>query len=168
MWNGLIKIIEIKHQNKFGEIIWERKNIPNLLHLRGEEFILRSAFTGGKISDVIPENYYIGLDNRSLIVDNQEMSDISGEPSFSGYTRQAIASSGDFTVALENGHYQAISPIMVFTANGGSWGPVSVLFLTDSSDSSGTLISSIVLDTPIILNDGESVTLRFGASLKDC
>lgn len=168
MWHGLIKIIEIKKIDKLGNVVWTQNNIPNLLHLRGEEFILRAAFTGGRVSDVIPENYYIGLDNRGVISESQELSDITGEPSFSGYERQSISSSGDFTVSLDNGHYQAISPVMVFSANGGSWGPVGVLFLCDSSDNSGTLISSVQLQTPIMLNDGESVTLRFGGSLKDC
>lgn len=168
MWNGLMKVLEIQHRDKNGNIVWQQNNIRNVLHLRGEEFLLRAAFTGGKVSNVIPENYYLGLDNRSDVVADNEMSDTSGEPAFSGYERQPVASAGDFTVSLESGHYQAISPIVAFVAVGGAWGPVQNLFLSDQSGSLGTLISTAVLDTPVTVTDGESVTMRIAMTLKDC
>jgi len=168
MWHGIMKVLEIQHRDKNGNVIWEQKGIKNLLHLKGEEFLLRAAFTGGKVSNVIPENYYLGLDNRTTVVEEDEMTNTTGEPGFSGYERQPVASSGDFTVSFENGHYQAISPIVAFGAIVGSWGPVQNLFLSDQSGSLGVLISTAVLDTPVIVNDGESVTMRIAMTLKDC
>lgn len=168
MWNGIMKVLEIKHRDKNGKTLWEQQNIKNLLHLKGEEFLLRAAFTGGKVSNVIPENYYLGLDNRSTVTESDVMSDINGEPAFSGYERQPISSAGDFTVTFENGHYQAISPIVAFIAVGGAWGPVQNLILSDQSGSLGTLISTATLETPVNVNDGESVTMRIAMTLKDC
>ncbi len=168
MWNGIMKIMEIQHRASDGSILWEQKNVRNILHLKGEEFLLRTAFTGGKVSTVIPENYYLGLDNRVSVLAGDEMSDIVNEPTISGYERQPVASSGDFTISVDNGHYQAISPIVAFGATGGSWGPVQVLFLSDKSSSLGTLISSAVLDTAVSVNAGESVTMRLAMTLKDC
>ena len=56
-WNGIMKVLEIKHWRN-NKIIWERKNIRNILHEEGEGFILSAAFSGGKESTVIPDNYY--------------------------------------------------------------------------------------------------------------
>jgi hypothetical protein len=168
MWHGIMKILEIQHQDRYGKILWKQEGVKNLLHLRGEEFLLRAAFTGGRVSNVIPENYYLGLDNRATVAEDDEMADINGEPSFAGYERQSIASAGDFTVSLQGSHYQAISPIVAFGASGGTWGPVKNLILSDQSGSLGTLISTAVLDTAITINDGESVTMRLAMSLKDC
>lgn len=168
MWHGIMKIVDINHFSKQGKLIWSANNLKNILHLKGEEFLLRAAFSGGKVSSVIPENYYLGLDNRFTISADDEMSDINGEPSFSGYERQAVASSGDFTIIFENGHYQAISPIVAFGAVDGSWGPISNLFISDQANTLGTLISTAPLSSSVVVEDGESVTLRIAMTLKDC
>lgn len=167
-WFGIMKVLEIQHLDVDGTILWQQKNIRNTLHLKGEEFILRAAFTGGRVSTVIPENYYLGLDNRPTISATDEMSGLIGEPGFSGYGRQPLSSSGDFTVAFENNHYQALTTIVAFQAAGGSWGPVQNLFLSNMSNTSGTLISSTRLDVPVVVNDGQAVTMRLGMSLRDC
>jgi hypothetical protein len=167
-WRGIMKIDDIQHRDVDGSVIWEDKNLHNLLHLEGEEFLLRAAFTGGTVSDVIPENYYAGLDARDDIEFGDSMTDISGEPSSSGYARQAISSSGDFTVQFAGGNFSAISPIIVFLAIGGGWGPASNLFFTDKEDNSGELISSTALSSPITLTAGQSITLRIRMLLRDC
>lgn len=168
MWNGLMKVLEIQHRDKNGNIIWEDHNLLNVLHLRGEEFLLRVAFTGGKVSDVIPENYYLGLDNRSLVNADDEMTNLIGEPNYAGYERQPISSAGDFSVHLTDGHYQALSPVVAFGSLGGVWGPVSNLFLSDGVGTGHTLISTVQLNTPIVVQSGESVTMRLGMKLRDC
>lgn len=167
-WNGILTIIEIQHRDSKGNILWEQKNINNLLHQEGEEYLLRAAFTGGQSSTVIPENYYLGLDNRQNISATQTLDDLIGEPSSGGYERQAVTSSGDFVINFQNSHYIATSPIVAFRATVSSWGPVSNLFLTTTDDNSGYLISTAVLESPVTLVAGDNVTMRIGMRLAGC
>ena len=167
-WHGILRIIEINHTNPNGDVLWSAKNILNLLHQEGEEFILRAAFSGGRVSTVIPDDYYLGLDNRQAVAALDTMDDLVGEPTGRGYERQSISSSGDFSINFEQGHYVATSPIVAFRCNSGSWGPVSNLFITDKSDNSGFLIATAAMPTGVFVNEGESVTMRIGMQLKAC
>lgn len=167
-WYGIMKILHIQKWDVDGTLLWEDKNIRNLLHLEGEQFILNAAFAGGQTSTVIPENYYLGLDNRAVVSAENTMDDLIGEPTGGGYTRQAISSLNDFAVNLDSDHYVATSPIVAFRSTSGSWGPVSHLFLTDALDNTGSLISTATLETPVSVDVGQSVTMRIGLLLKDC
>ncbi len=168
IWNGLLKILEIQHLDSKGNVLWEDKNIRNFLHQDGEEYMLRAAFTGGRVSTIIPDSYYMGLDNRSAIEADDQMSDLIGEPTSNGYERQSITSSGDFSINFESDHFIATSPIVAFRATVGAWGPVSNLFLSDQEDNSGFLISTAYLGVGITVTAGDSVTMRIGMQLKDC
>lgn len=159
-----MKILDIQHLGENGELLWESKDIKNLMHQDGEEYLLRIAFTGG----TVPTNYHLGLDNRSVNLSNQDMDDLVGEPSGNGYQRQQVASSGEFLLSLESNHYVAKSPIVAFRATTDSWGPVSKLFLTDQSDDSGYLISTADLGAERTIAAGQSITMRIGMSLKGC
>lgn len=163
-WHGIMKILTLQHWSADGNLIAEHNNILNLLHLDGEEYILRSVFAGGDI----PANYYMGLDARVVLSASQTMDDLTGEPSGSGYERQEIASGDDFTIDFNESHFVATSPIVTFRATSGSWGPVTNLFLTNEEDNTGYLISSAVLPSPVTLNAGETVTVRIRMQLKDC
>lgn len=167
-WYGIMKILDIQKWDVDGALLWEDKNIKNLLHLEGEEFILRSVFTGGSISNIIPENYYLGLDNRMAVSVEDTMDDLIGEPAGGGYTRQSISSLNGFSVNLDSDHWQATSPIVAFNSTFSSWGPVSNLFLTDKIDNSGSLISTAILESPVAVEIGQQVTMRIGLLLKDC
>lgn len=167
-WNGILTIIDIQHTNSKGDILWEAKNIKNLLHQEGEEFLLRAAFTGGQTSTVIPVSYYLGLDNRQAIDVSNTLDDLIGEPASGGYERQAISSSGDFSINFENSHFVATSPIVVFRATVGNWGPISNLFLTTTADNTGYLISTAVLNSSVSLTAGDNVTMRIGMRLSGC
>ena len=59
MWHGLLKIIEIKHLDKNGNIIWSDKNLKNILHNQGEGYILDATFVN---QSIIPSSYYFGLE----------------------------------------------------------------------------------------------------------
>lgn len=168
-WSGLLKILEVQ-QIRNGKIIWEKQNLRNLLHYEGELFILQAAFTGGQNSTIIPENYYLGLDNRTTLALADNIGSLSGEPISNGYARQPVSSSGDFVVARENlsSHYSATCPIVIFQASGGSFGPVRNLFLTDKDDNTGKLISSIALESALTVAAGDSVRMRIAMMLKDC
>lgn len=167
-WNGILKIVEIQHIDVDGTVLWEQKNLLNLLHLDGEEFLLRAAFTGGQDSTIIPENYYIGLDNRTTVEADQTVDDLSGEPTAGGYERQEVSSSGDFSVDFLDDHFQITSPILVFRSTSASWGPVANLFLTTADDDSGYLISTIVLESSISLTPGQNVSIRLAMSFRAC
>lgn len=167
-WYGIMKILEVQVHDPQGVLLYEEKNIKNLLHIDGEAFLLRAAFIGGRVSTVIPDNYYLGLDNRGLVQATDTINDLVGEPTIGGYARQAISSSGDFTLSLNQGHYTALSPIVAFRATTSGWGPVNNLFITDKIDLSGSLISTAILQSSVSLGAGSSVTMRLGMQLKDC
>jgi hypothetical protein len=165
-WNGLMKVLEIRHETKDGKLLWKEENLYNLLHTEGEEFILRALFLG----QPIPANYYLGLDNRITldVGDDQSTAITNGEPTVNGYVRQSVVSD-IFTISINsNGFNQANSPIVSFQASGGSWGPVRNIFLTNVADASGFLIASAPLTSTIIVSDSEIVSMRLGMALKDC
>ena len=168
-WHGIVKILSIKHW-KDGRVVWENNNVTNLLHTQGEEFIVKALFTGGKTSTVIPDVYYIGLDDRETVALGDTMDSIFVEPIGNGYSRQPIASSGDFTPVLQDNHWAAQSPLLVFNASvsGTGWGPVQNLFLTDDPALDGHLISTAKIGKILSLGAGESVTLQLTMSLLDC
>lgn len=167
-WNGILRIIEIQHRNSKGEILWEDKNILNMLHQDGEEFLLRAAFYGGPLSSIIPENYYLGLDNRPTVAVDNTMDSLVGEPNIShGYARQAVSSTETFNINFQVDHYVATSPIVAFHATQ-QWGPVSNLFITDTGDNTGYLIATAQLSASIIVDAGNSVTMRIGMQLRTC
>ena len=167
-WQGILRIDEIQHLAADGKVLRSEENIHNILHLEGEEFLLRAAFTGGQVSSVIPTNSYVGLDARTSVSDDQSMDDLVGEPVGAGYERQAISSEGDFVINFEEDHFLALSPIVVFRGIGGMWGPVSHLFFTDRENNTGALISTATFSAPFEVSDGESVTLRVSMLLRDC
>jgi hypothetical protein len=166
-WYGILKILEFKHLDVDGKILYEEKNILNILHNSGESFILSSCFAGGEI----PATYYFGMDSRLTLTATDDMTLLEDyETSGFGYLRQQIPSSGvnSFNITFENSHYKATSPPVQFSAIGGTWGPVQNLFMTNKSDYSGNLISSAALLAPVSVTDGQSIIMRLGLSLKDC
>lgn len=166
-WRGLIKIKKIQHLSKTGEVLWENSNLYNTLHLDGELFILNAVFAGGQDNIYIPDFYYFGLDNRTTIAAADTMGSLQNEPLVNGYIRQDVASLSQFSVVLNTGHYRAESPVIAFSAVGGGWGPVKNLFLTDESDDTGSLISSVALGSTVTLSAGEQILLEMGLSLFD-
>jgi hypothetical protein len=169
-WNGLVKILEIEYIDTNGKILWSQRNLYNVFHTAGEQFVLSAVFSGGVNNTIIPYNYYFGLDNRTTISAGDTMGTITNEPSSNGYARIPLSSTGVFTVSLPTGgtHYRADGPIISFVALGGSWGPVSNLFLTTQSDNTGVLIASVPLTQTVTINTGEAVNMRMGLTLKDC
>lgn len=167
-WHGILRILEIQHLNSNGEVLWQQKDVYNTLHQDGEEFLLRAAFTGGQNSTVIPEEYYLGLDNRQSIAASNTMDDLIGEPTGYGYERQSVKSSGEFAINFQNDHFVATSPIVAFRATTGNWGPASNVFITDKSDNTGYLIATAVLSSPIFVNSGDAITMRIGMQLRTC
>lgn len=166
-WHGLMEIVEFTHFGKQGEILYREKNIKNMMHVGGEDFVLKVLFAG----KTLPTNYYLGLDSRSSLEFSTLLSNLSGqEPTLSGYQRQAVLSSSFSITDLSNGHKQANSPIVLFKATGGSWGPVKNIFLSTSLgyDPTAYLISSATLGNNITVSDGEIVTMKMAMLLSSC
>lgn len=164
----LIKVDWIKHIRD-DKVLWEEKDIYNVFHKRGEEFMLRALFTGGNSpNSLIPDDYFFGLDNRTTVDADDDFLNILGEPTTAGYLRQTVSSLGEITVAEENGVVRAITSIITFRAIGGSWGPVKNLFMTDRGDSNGFLIASVPATAAFTVIDGDSVTMRMSIGLTDC
>lgn len=164
----LLRVDWIKHIRD-GEVLWEEKNIDNVLHKRGEEFMLRALFTGGNDPNaLIPDDYFFGLDNRSTVQADDDFVNILGEPNGSGYARQTVSSLGEITVAEENGVLRAITSIITFRAISGTWGPVQNLFFTDRGDNNGFLIASVAATAAFNVIDGDSVTMRMSIGLTAC
>jgi hypothetical protein len=165
-WHGLIKILEIEHVRD-GKVIWEQKNLYNVLHTLAEQFFLGILFS----NVAKPTTYYFGLDARTAITADDTMESVTDEPTVNGYLRQQASSSGAFNVQLvtvgDTSVYRAIGPIITFQASGGSWGPVNTLFMTDKSDYTGTLLSSVPLSQALTLNTGDSINMRMSLSLRD-
>jgi hypothetical protein len=163
-WHGLIKVLEIEHVRN-GKVIWQDRNLYNTLHTLGEQFLLSCCFVNP--GNVVPANYFLGLDNRTVLDVNDAMTDLIDEPSGNGYLRQSISSSTGFTLQLNNGIYEALTQIVSFTAHGGSWGPVQSMFLATTSDNTGVLVASVPLSQPATLQDGDAVNMRMSLSLQD-
>lgn len=160
-WNGLLKIMEIQHLDADGKILWEDKNLYNVLHKLGESFILNSVFAG----TALPTHYYFGLDNRTTISASDTLSTVTAtEPTSYGYTRIAVSAAGAFTVSLQGDHYRAVGPIVSFTSVGGSFGTVRNLFLCTTT----TLIASVALSQIITFSSDQTVNMKLSLSLRDC
>lgn len=171
-WPGILILDELKHIRN-NEVIFERKNIHNILHVQGEEQILNALFVGGSISNnYIPSFYYLGLDNRPTVSENNTYSSISGEPATStGYARQGISSTSGFTIVTTGNIVKAKSTLIAFASTTTSWGPVKNIFLTNvvsGSPVTAKLYSTIEIGSNITVSVGDQISLIFSMSLKNC
>lgn len=167
-WNGLLKIEYANLTDKDNNIIFEWNNIKNILHKDGEEFILKSVFLGGTSNIFIPSSYFLGLDSRVTINREDKLINLVSEPTGNGYFRRSISSSNEFIFNESNlGVSQALTPIVTFSASGGSYSATN-LFLCTSLDNNGFLISSVKLKNPLTIDNGQSFNLRMSLSLRDC
>lgn len=158
----IMKILEICHFNENKQILFKKTNLDNILHGEGEEFILKVLFGGTSI----PSQYYLGLDSRSTLTRADGMGSLSTlEPTTSGYTRQTVNSNSFSFVSNQSGNYQANSPVVLFRAVNGSWGPVRNIFLTNQAGYGGKLISSVPLGSNLIVQSGEIISMRIGLAL---
>lgn len=158
-----LKFIEHKRNDK---VIWRAENIKNIIHLEGREFLIQAAFSND--GSLVPANYYLGLDARDDLLEEDTVVDLLDEPVGNGYIRQSLASDGTgFTITNVSGVYKALSEIVTFSATGTGWGPVKNMFLTTASDNSGLLISSLVLTSPVTTIAGDTISIQIQMSLQD-
>lgn len=162
-WRGLMKVLEIQHLSSNGDLIYKEEGIRNLIHFSGEQYVLGVLFGG----QAIPEKYYIGLDSRTSLSASTSIGGLSGfEPTSNGYERQAV-NYDNFSVISSSEGWQANSPVLLFRATGGSWGPVRNIFMSTGLgySSSIVLLSSAALSRDITVANGEIVTMRMAMAL---
>lgn len=162
----LMRMVELVHLDASGSIISERRDLLNVVHVSGEEFMLGALFAGVSV----PNFYYIGLDSRESPSALDEMSDLEGlEPETGGYERKPV-NSGEFNLELgSSGSLQATGPTVLFRAEGGSWGPVRNVFLcTGLGYGDAVLVSSVPIGQELTVQEGETVSMRMAMSLSGC
>lgn len=177
-WHGLLIIEEITHQNKDGVILWKENNLTNILHNTGEKLLLSSTFAGM----TLPTNYTFGLDARTTltttggingesliypyIVDNVTLATKpDGEPVGNGYARVNVVNN-TFTVLLDgDNHYRANGPVISFLASGSGYGPVSNLFLLYHASGQDIIVSTVPLQQPLTMVNGEVINVKMGIKL---
>lgn len=166
-WKGIMRVVEVVHRDRAGGVLRVERDILNTIHALGEEFVLKALFAGGGV----PPEYYIGLDSRASISVSDAIAGLIGsEPVANGYERQAVASDGFAIVADSTTARKANGPTVLFTASGGSWGPVRNIFLCTGLGygSDTVLVSSAALGQNIVVSDGETVSMRMAMSLSGC
>jgi hypothetical protein len=167
-WPGIMTILSLE-QVRDGCVIYREENVLNTLHFLGEQFLLNALFLGGNAPNTyIPNNYYLGLDNRTILAIGDTMESLQNEPFINGYSRQPVNSTTGFSMTVSGGVHQVSSQIVTFSAVGGSWGPCSNIFLSDKPNTTGVLISSAKLTNPVTVQSGDSVNMRMGMSLRYC
>lgn len=163
----LLKVLEVQHIRD-NKVIWSNQNLRNLIHLQGEEYILKILFSSMELT----EHYYFGLDNRDVLDSSDTLDSLYQEPSRYGYSRQSVDSTVGWTFEEISGVYRAKSPIITFSASGGPIGPVKNLFMTMQEQNidpiNGYLISSVYLGSSLTIVDGDSISMRTSVGLSEC
>lgn len=162
-----MRIEELVHRDASGRVLTRKTDIPNRIHLLGEDFILRVLFSGGEI----PSNYYIGMDSRDSISVSDTVASLQGkEPTQFGYERKPVGSDDFAVVSNSTASMQANSPTVLFSAVGGSFGPVKNIFLCTGLGygTNATLISSASLGQSLVVSIGETISMKMAMTLSAC
>lgn len=166
-WSGLVKLLELKVTDLDGNVVFEKKDINNVLHYQGQELILSCMFG----NSTPPSEYYVGLDSRTSITVNQNMTSLQGEPTTGGYVRQPLARGTNFvvtTVGTSTTSVKATSTTVTFTATGSSYTATDMFLCTSSSGSTGYLISTVAFGTTVTVSPSNQVSMKFAMQLGDC
>jgi len=167
---------DVRHLDRDGKLLWSADGLDNMLHDQGETAILSAYFaTTMATYGAPPANLYFGLDARTTLVEADTLASLVGEiTTTSGYSRQAVATSGpgttgqDFYINQPAAYYRADSKTVTFTASGAAWSVAKNLFLcTVTSGSTGKLICSLALTADRTLQDGDSLNASMYIGLSE-
>ena len=171
----VLHIAKISHIDKQGNILWEAKNLDNILHDEGEQALL-SAYFATTMSGFgsPPASIYLGLDARGSVVEADTLANLSGEPTTKiGYERKALSTAGtgangqDFYINQPAAYYRADGKTVIYTA-GEDWTAVTQLFLcTVLSGTAGKLIATVALSASRTLLSGDSLNASMYIGLSE-
>ena len=153
-------IADIRHYDARGHLL-RVEHLHNIWHDEGEEYLIKAAFTE---ETTVPVSFYLGLDARPALAEDDALADLVSEPSGSGYARVGIASDGtDWTSQQDGGtsDWECVSKTATFTASGGDWAAQLNIFLATTTDNSGKLLSSMALSASRTILDGESLACTY-------
>jgi hypothetical protein len=144
-----------------------------MLHDEGEQAMLSAYFATNYSGYGAPTaNQYMGLDARVTLTE-ADVLPVLNEPSTFGYARGALSTSGtglagqDWVITQPGQAFQAQTKQITFSATGGSWGPVTKVFLATTVDDTGKLIASVALSQSRTLNDGETLKVDITIALSE-
>lgn len=162
-WIGLV---DFRHLDKNGKILWEAKDQKNFLADEGEYNILNAFLVGG----TAPTTFHIRLFNDTP-VETDAIADLTGEPSGNGYPSGGIeverSATGWPTLEKDSNDYQATSKTVTFTASGGSIGPVTYAVLAGTIGGAEKHIASVALSQSRTLASGESLQVTYKVKLSE-
>lgn len=162
-WNGLVKLIELKIVDLEGNVLFKKENINNVLQYEGQTLILSCMFG----SETVPTDYYVGLDNRSVVNVSDTMANIQLEPSGYGYARQSLTRNSNFDIQSSEPP-KALSSTITFSATGGSYTATDMFLCTVQTGDSGKLISTVQFGTTITVSPTNLVSMKFAMVLNGC
>jgi len=148
----------LRHWDKDGRLLWQARDLENILHDTGAEYLLSACFaTAFANFGAPPANVYLGLDNRTTPGQTDTLASLSGENALGsyGYSRLALITGGtgaggqDFVLAKAT-YWAATSKTVEWTCATQAWTAVKQLFLatdpTAVADASGKhLICTVAL-----------------------
>src|SRR5690348_12026888 len=153
----------VQHRNGLGELLWEEKDIPNILHDDGSRHILANSFKTGDSFAGVPSNDYIGLRSNSAAETDTLSSGLTELGAVNGYARNPVSTTTGFALSLISGGYKATSGNVVFTNSAAvgtnAWTAAVALFLATTIDNTGKLISSAALSTSRTLLGQDTLTV---------
>jgi hypothetical protein len=164
---GWIGLVDFRHIDKDGKVIWEALDQRNALADEGEYAVLDVFLRAGSA----PAGFFIRLFNDTPL-ETDTLADLTGEPAADyGYAAKAVTrdatASGWPTLALDVGDFMATSITVTFTANGGVIGPVTQAILATTSNNAGKLIAYVALSQTRTLADGESLQVTYKIKLSE-
>lgn len=141
--------------NRSGQLKWQ-DSIKNALADEGERLFLDVTLRGA----AKPTGYELRLWNDTP-TETDTIATLTGEPTTGGYSPRAVEAStvGWPTLAIDDGDFQALSKAVVWTATGGTIGPVTCITL--STAETGNLVSYAPLSATRTLLDGDSLTVTY-------
>lgn len=154
----------------------EQKNLSNVLHFEGEQYILAAAFnTAMREHEGTPEFLYVGIDNRETVTPAQTLTDVvAAEPTLGSYQRAPISTKDGFAsgwVRVKGKKDDSIfilNRTLTFRAEGGDIGRVKHYFLTTAAQgANGKLIMTTPMKKPFDFDEDWSIKADFTISLRE-
>lgn len=112
--------------------------------------------------DFVNDTFKVALTNTAPIAANSTFSDLTEITAANGYTAGGTATS--MTLSTSSGVAKAVGTDVVFTASGGSVGPLQYAVLYNDTDASKPLVGFWNYGSSITLADNETFTVDYNAT----